>query len=134
MKLTIKGLAEIRARLDQVRPAEIMATALSEQAERLADTVREALSEPQGAGDHEKPWVRTGALRDSIAVSANGLEAAVGSNDPAAAPQEMGTSRIPPRPFLAPAATANAEAIAKAVAEPVVDALRGQATSVTADE
>jgi phage gpG-like protein len=127
MKLSIKGLTEIRARLDRVRPAEIMAAALAEQAERLAETVRAGLSEPQGAGDHDKPWVRTGALRDSIAVTASGLEAAIGSNDPAAAPQEMGTSRLPPRPFLAPAAAANGETIAKSIADAVAAALRGDA-------
>ena len=124
MRLSITGLAEIRARLQRVRPADIMATALAEQAERLAETVRESLSAPAGAGDHDKPWARTGALRDSIAATANGLEAAIGSNDPAAAPQEMGTARIPPRPFLAPVAAATGEEVARVVASAVADALR----------
>ncbi len=104
MTLTIKGLTELRSRLERLRPDEIMATALAGQAEHLAESVRDGLAEPEGAGAHDKPWRRTGALHASIQSTASGLEAAVGSNDPAAAPQEMGTSRIPPRPFLAPAA------------------------------
>ena len=125
MRIEIKGLSELRQRLAQIRPEEIMARALAEQAQRLAEAVQENLSEPQGAGSHDTPWVRTGALRDSIAATAEGLEAAVGSNDPAAAPQEMGTSRIPPRPFLAPTAAANGEAVARGVADAVVVELGG---------
>lgn len=119
MPLLIKGLTELRTRLARLRPDELLATALAEQAERLGQAVRDGLGEPQGAGEHDKPWRRTGALHDSIAVSAAGLEAAVGSNDPAAAPQEHGTSRIPPRPFLAPVAAERAEAISKAIGQTI---------------
>lgn len=126
MPLKIKGLAEFRTRLQRLRPDELMATALAEQAESLAQAVRDGLAEPQGAGDHDKPWRRTGALHDSITATAAGLEAAVGSNDPAAAPQELGTSRIPPRPFLAPVAVERAQAIAKAIGQSVVAQLRGR--------
>ncbi len=133
MRIEIKGLSELRQRLAQLRPDEIIAKALADQAQRLAEAVQERLSEPQGAGSHDTPWVRTGALRDSISATAEGLQAAVGSNDPAAAPQEMGTSRIPPRPFLAPAAASSGETIAQAVAQQLVAALRGEAPSQTAD-
>ena len=132
MRVEIKGLAELRARLASIRPAEIMASALAEQAERLAQVVRDSLSEPPGGGPHDQPWAQTGALRDSIAAQANGLEAVVGSNDPAAAPQEMGTSKIPPRPFLTPAATAEGEAIARAVGDAVSAALRGEGGGLAA--
>ena len=130
MQLGIKGLAELRARLEAIRPAELMASALATQAERLAEAVRDGLATPPGAGDHDRPWARTGALRDSIAASAEGLEASVGSNDPAAAPQEMGTVHLPPRPFLAPAAAAEGESVARAIADKLSSALRGNATPV----
>lgn len=61
MRIEIKGLSELRQRLAQIRPEEIMARALAEQAQRLAEAVQENLSEPQGAGSHDTPWVRTGA-------------------------------------------------------------------------
>ena len=51
--------------------------------------------------------------------------AAVGSNDPAAVPQELGTARMPARPFLAPVAAGMGEEVARAVAAAVVAALRG---------
>jgi hypothetical protein len=50
------------------------------------------------------PLLRTGEMRDSIEVSVEGLEMAVGSKEKIALYQELGTSRIPPRPFLALAA------------------------------
>lgn len=46
------------------------------------------------------PLLRTGALRESIKPAVEGLTLVVGSTDKIAAYQEMGTSRIPPRPFL----------------------------------
>ncbi len=125
MQISIAGLAGLRERLQQVRADEIMARALAEQAERLATAVKENLSEPAGAGEHDRPWLRTGALRDSVDSVSDGLEAAVGSSDPAAAPQEMGTARMPPRPFLMPVAAELGEVVATAVGEAVADALRG---------
>lgn len=95
MRLGIKGLSELRERLASVRPEEILSRALAEQAERMAQAVRDGFDEPQGAGDHDKPWLRTGALHDSIEATSNGLEAAVGSNDKAAAPQEDGNRDDP---------------------------------------
>jgi phage gpG-like protein len=91
--------------------AETIAAALESAAAGLADGVRETLSTPP-SGPHDAPWVETGALRDSIAHSVDDTSAVVGSNDPAAAPQELGTARLPPRPFLAPAGAAQGEAIA----------------------
>jgi HK97 gp10 family phage protein len=48
------------------------------------------------------PLLRTGEMRDSIKRELDpfDLEVVVGSASPIALYQEMGTSRIPPRPFL----------------------------------
>lgn len=61
-----------------------------------------------------------------MGATADGLQAAVGSSDPAAAPQEMGTHATPPRPFLAPVAAGMGEDVARGVAEAVVAALKGE--------
>jgi phage gpG-like protein len=50
--------------------------------------------------------LETGEMRDSIEWQAHGLEGQVGSNNDKAVWHEFGTSRIPPRPFLAGAAAA----------------------------
>ena len=124
MALRITGLTEWRERLANVRAEEVLARALADNAERLAEAVRDGLSAQPG-GAHDRPWTRTGALRDSIGAQTDGLNAVVGSSDKAAAPQEMGTATIPPRPFLAPLAAAQGEAIAKSIGDAVSQALRG---------
>lgn len=126
MRLEIKGLKELRERLERLRAEEVMARALADQAERIAEAVREGLSNPPGGGEHDRPWLRSGSLRDSIGAQSDGLNAAVGSSDPAAAPQEMGTSRMSPRPFLAPVAASMGEEVAQGVAGAVVAALKGE--------
>lgn len=128
MKLSIQGLADLRTRLARLRPDAIMTAALATQTEHLAQSVRDTLSTPAGAGAHDQPWRRTGALHDSIQSTAAGLEAAIGSNDPAAAPQELGTTRLPPRPFLAPAAAASAETIATSIGQAVADSFKSPPT------
>lgn len=126
MPLEIKGLSELRERLERLRVEEVMARALAEQAGRMAAAVLDTLSDPPGAGGHDQPWLRSGALRDSVGAEADGLQAAVGSSDPAAVPQEMGTARTPPRPFLAPVAAGMGEEVARRVAKAVVAALKGE--------
>ena len=71
-------------------------------------------------------WLQSGALRDSVGAEADGLQAVVGSSDAAAAPQEMGTAHMPPRPFLAPVAAGMGQEVARGVAEAVVAALKGE--------
>lgn len=126
MRLEIKGLSELRERLERLRVEDVMARALAEQAERLAAAVREDLSEPSGTGGHDQPWLQSGALRDSVGVQAGGLQAAVGSDNPAAVPQEMGTSTMPARPFLAPVAAGMGEEVTRSIANAVVAALKGE--------
>lgn len=51
----------------------------------------------------DEPELRTGELRDSIEVKAQGNEAVIGSDSDIALYQELGTDKMPPRPFLGPA-------------------------------
>ena len=126
MALKITGLNELRERLERLRADEVMAQALARQAESMAAVVQDGLSEPAGGPGHDEPWLQTGALRDSVGAEADGLQAAVGSNDSAAVPQEMGTAQMPPRPFLAPVAAGMGEKVARGVAEAVIAALKGE--------
>src|ERR1700730_1625510 len=52
----------------------------------------------------DTPLLESGAMRASIEWNASGNTGAVGSNSDIAVYQELGTSRIPPRPFLMGAA------------------------------
>jgi phage gpG-like protein len=61
----------------------------------------------------DSPLLETGKLRDSIEYKVVGDVVSVGSNDPTALYQELGTSRIPPRSFLAGAAIRKEEEIHK---------------------
>ncbi len=126
MRLNISGLNEFRERLERLRPEEVMARALAEQAARMAARMRDGLSEPPDAAGHDEPWLQSGALRDSVGAQADGLQAVVGSSDPAAVPQELGTAHMPARPFLAPVAAGMGEEVARAVGARVAAALRGE--------
>lgn len=125
MRLEIKGLAELRERLARVRVEEVMSRALAEQAEHLAQAVKEGLSTTPGSAEHDRPWLRSGKLQESVGSQADGLQAVVGTSDPAAAPQEMGTSKMAPRPFLAPVAAGMGEQIAHSIGAKVAAALQG---------
>lgn len=62
------------------------------------------------------PLLETGEMRDSIEhVVVSHKEAHVGSNNDKAVYHELGTSRIPPRPFLGRAAMRKADEIAELV-------------------
>jgi len=86
MRLNISGLNELREHLERLRPNEVMARALAEQAGRMAARVRDGLSERPGSAGHDEPWLQSSALRDSVGAQADGLQAVVGSSDPAAVP------------------------------------------------
>jgi HK97 gp10 family phage protein len=69
------------------------------------------------------PLLRTGGLRDSISRQVEGDEAAVGSTSDIAVYQELGTDKIPPRPFLGPAAFKNRDRIESLLGLAVIHAL-----------
>jgi len=70
--------------------------------------------------DVPDPLLRTGQLRDSIEMEAAGLTMSVGSTEKIAAYQEMGTSRIPPRPFIAPSAEKGALELERELGEQAI--------------
>jgi HK97 gp10 family phage protein len=73
-----------------------------------------------------KPLLRTGALRDSIEYTVvSDDEAWVGTDNPIAPFQEFGTSRIPPRSFLASAAMASEDKIHRMAAAVTIAAFSG---------
>jgi phage gpG-like protein len=126
------SIADLARRLGRLDLAAVRQAALAAAAETIAEQVRAALSQPAGA-DHgfrgaassPSPSRRqTGALADSIGVSAEADEALVGSTSEVARDQELGTARVPPRPFFAVIAATEAEAAAAAVGAAVADAIR----------
>lgn len=123
------SLGELAARLERGIGEEVLRRAAGRGAKVLAEGVRARLSEPPG-GAHDAPWLESGALRNSIGTTvegdADGARAVVGSRDPAAVPQEMGTARMPARPFLGPAAAEMGEEAARIMGRVVVAGLRGE--------
>ncbi len=69
------------------------------------------------------PLLRSGELRDSISHKADGLEAIIGSNSDIAVYQELGTGRIPPRPFMGPAAIRSRVKVERILGEAIVGAM-----------
>ncbi|MBV8613726.1 MAG: hypothetical protein JOY66_08120 [Acetobacteraceae bacterium] len=120
----LKGLAEASRALDRLDLAPLGRDALGQAADTLAGAVRQALSHAPGE-DHATPWLRTGKLRASITCEATDTVAVIGSSDPVAVDQELGTSAIPPRPFLATVAAAEADGIARGVADRIGAGLEG---------
>jgi HK97 gp10 family phage protein len=56
-----------------------------------------------GFSPPDNPLLRTGEIRESIGVTVSPPAVTIGSADPIARYLEVGTSRMPPRPFLGPA-------------------------------
>jgi phage gpG-like protein len=84
----------------------------------IADKQRQGFPTP-------KPLLRTGKMRDSIEYVVHGNEGAVGSNDPVAVFQELGTSRMPPRSFLVSSAISSSDQIARMATAATVAAFSG---------
>lgn len=83
------------------------------------DRVRQGYSE-------NDPLLRSGDLRDTVTHHSEPLEAVIGSPDPVLGYQEFGTSRIPPRPVLGPAAHNSKKVIEALVGAAVVEGLVGE--------
>lgn len=75
----------------------------------------------------DEPLLRDGTLRDSISHTVEATEAIVGSTSDIAVFQELGTSKIPPRPFLGPAVIHNERRIQKIMGRALVKGLLGDA-------
>lgn len=63
--------------------------------------------------------VDTGALRDSISVSAEGNRAEISANTDYAAYVEFGTSKMAPQPYLVPSLIGNSGAVTSAMADAI---------------
>lgn len=72
------------------------------------------------------PLLRTGHLRDSIGRRVGDREAVIGSDEPVAVFQELGTRTIPPRSFLGGAAVRKTDEVVAILGGRVVAALRGE--------
>lgn len=76
----------------------------------------------------DTPLLETGKMRDSIGYkvdreSDSKVTVQIGSNDPSAVANEIGTARIPPRPFLLPAALEVAPQVGAQMAKDLAEVL-----------
>jgi phage gpG-like protein len=102
------GLAAAIERLARLHIGDAARHGLQQAAEQLQASVQETLSRLPGE-DHAAPWLRTGSLRGSVSSQIDDATALIGSDDPIAVDQELGTRTIPPRPFLSSTAAAEGE-------------------------
>lgn len=93
--------------------ARLKADGLREAAGRAVLAAAERTKEAAAA----RAPVDTGALRGSISAVGEGLEARVSAECEYAAAVEFGTSCMPARPFMQPAAAVGREALARCAAE-----------------
>ena len=122
--ISVDGLHALYQTLGRLRKGDFGASVLDDAAHALQSAVKARLSHLPGE-QHDAPWLRTGALRRSIDVDIEADEAVIGSNDPAAPAQELGTRRDPPRPFFAPVAAESATETVGLVANRLAALLRG---------
>jgi phage gpG-like protein len=74
----------------------------------------------------DSPLLETGEMRDSIEWNSSGLQGYVGSNNDRAVWMELGTSKVPPRPFLSLAAAEMEDKIHRMAAKAVKAVIRGE--------
>jgi HK97 gp10 family phage protein len=111
------GLEKVATKIEKTAKAEIghyqdAVGAFPAWAE-LADSTEERKAQmgyPAGA-----PLLATGEMKDSIGHEVEGLEAVIGSTDDKMVWHEFGTSKMPPRPVMGPAAIHNKANIEKLV-------------------
>ncbi len=87
----------------------------------LAESTRE--DRVQKGFTENDPLLRTGGLRDSISHQVSGLEAVIGSSSQVALWQELGTPKMPPRPFLGTALAHKEKQVVKLIGDHTVSAL-----------
>ncbi len=126
--ISLDRLPVLIRRLERLDVEAVQEAAMGSVARQLSEAVRAELSTIPGA-PHGTPWLRSGELRESVGISSVPGGAVVGSTDPVAVFQELGTAHVPPRPFLAPAAqrleVAIGQQVAEAVRAAIADALAG---------
>lgn len=120
--IVVTGLTDALRRLERIDMGRARHAALEQAAVRIEVAVQQALSRLPGE-DHAAPWLRTGELRASITHETTEDAAVIGSTDPVAVDQELGTRTIPPRPFLAPIAAAESEGVMQDFAGAVASAI-----------
>lgn len=76
-------------------------------------------------GVGESPLLVTGELYASIERKVDGMTAHIGSDNPIAEYQELGTKNIPPRSFLGGAAFESVDEVVKIIGEDIAIALAG---------
>jgi HK97 gp10 family phage protein len=74
----------------------------------------------------DSPLLETGEMRDSIEHTVTHDEAQIGSNNDKALWQELGTSKIPPRPFLQGALQHKADEVVAVIGREIHGALIGE--------
>ena len=74
----------------------------------------------------DTPLLETGEMRESIEHIVKKDEAQIGSNNDKALWHELGTSRIPPRPFLSGALHHKADDIVKMIGQNIVKVIEGK--------
>jgi phage gpG-like protein len=122
--ISVRGLKSLADALAQLDLAATQREALERAVTQVEAAVKDSLSHVPG-DDHSTPWIRTGGLRDSISHTVDESGALIGSNDPIAVYQELGTRTIPPRSFLASSAAGESDEVADSIGAAVVDSLRG---------
>ncbi len=123
--MIIHGLRQTEDRLARLDIASAITDALAEAAQDLQHKIVEVLSQPPGQ-DHSVPWLRTGELRGSIGHDVDGAVAVVGSSSDVAVDQELGTSTVPPRSFLAATAAGGADETVTLIAAALARHLTGR--------
>ena len=121
--ISVSGLRALETALGRLDLSAEQREVLEQVAQQLETSVKNSLSHVPG-GDHTTPWKRTGRLHDSISHQTTDSGAVIGSTDPIAVHQELGTHQIPPRPFLGPTAAIAAEPLAQAIAAALAGALK----------
>ena len=112
--ISIRGLTDLRRRLASLDFPTACAEATKSAASALAARIRGGLAVAPG-GPHDRPWLRSGDLHDSIAADSDATGVTVGSTEAVAVDQELGTQTVPPRPFLAPTAAKQAPELAETI-------------------